>query len=48
MHVHQSTNTRQSIKMLSFSFEKLLLLRIENVSQGKENEFLFIKTVYII
>lgn len=45
MHVHQNTNTRIYVKMLSFSNEKILLLRLENLAQGQENEFLFIKPV---
>lgn len=37
MHVQQNTNARQYVKMLSFSTDKILLLRLENLAQGKEN-----------
>lgn len=46
MHVHLNTNDRKYAKMLSFHVDKMLLVRLENVAQGKENEFLFIKTVH--
>lgn len=36
MHVQQNTNARQYVKMLSFSTDKILL-RLENLAQGREN-----------
>ena len=40
MHVQQNTNARWYVKMLSFSTDKILLLRLENLAQGKENSVL--------
>ena len=39
MHVQQNNNVRQYGKMLSFSTGKILLLRLENLAQGKGNSF---------